>query len=220
MGKKYVNDRNLFIVASSTAFLPKRLPIRGYAGHTGRMDVIIRSIIACAGGDYSFYGLLCGRENDGVCPAIIVDDCSRLPLDIGEHELVSKLVKGDSAILDVEPVSIEHLAWSLSKKDYRFVLLEETGRGLCQRSVVGILGSGAALAFLLGGHLGFPEVILRVFRRYRILRVNVGPYSFHTSNVVLLLRYVLDVGLQGFCEGLKAPVERDYNGEPEEYSVK
>ena len=212
MGGTYIlAATSVFVVVSPTAYIPTHFHIRGYAGHTGRMDVLIRSMASCAGGNFSFYGLLCGKEEiPGSCPAIIVEDCSSLPLGVDEHELVKSLLGDKLDWARIETIDVEHLVWRLYKR-FPLIIFDENGLNLCGRHIVSILEGRSGFTFFLGGHTGFPEEVYRIILRYKPLRISVGPISLHTSNVIILARYIFEVGLGSFCENLKSFVKGEYH---------
>ncbi|MCE4617547.1 MAG: hypothetical protein F7C32_03070 [Desulfurococcales archaeon] len=211
---------SVFLVASPTAYIPTRFHLRGYAGHTGRMDVLIRSIISCAGGSYSYYGLLCGKEKGtGLCPAIIVEDCSRVPVKVEEHDIVKGILDGSLAWARLETIDVEHLVWRLSKEKFSFIMLDEHGTRICDKHPGNPLVKKQGLVFFLGGHTGFPESLHRVISRYKPSKISVGPISLHTSNVVIVVRYIFEIGLRGFCEDFESLIKGGSNGYTEQRGV-
>ncbi len=196
--------RHVIIVYSDTAFLKEKIPIKGYAGHTGRLDVIIRSLIASSTLDETcFTGLLGGLDRFN--PQYIYSGGPSLYRNASERELFQLLYrcflrKSACGNLEIGSISIEYLANIVRKKGFNTIYLTEDGVDLCES--LGLLKRGSNL-FLLGGHRDIPVEVLEIWS-LDMHKMSIGSIPLHTSHVVYFISTIMNRLKKGFkpCPGL------------------
>ncbi|MEB3758551.1 MAG: hypothetical protein GSR87_01630 [Desulfurococcales archaeon] len=178
--------------------------MKGYAGHTGRLDVIIRSLIASSTLDEAcFIGLLGGL--DRFDPQYIYSGDPSLYRNASERELFQLvyrcfLRKSACGNLEIGSISIEYLANIVRKKGFNTIYLTEDGVDYCES--LGLLEGGGNL-FLLGGHRDIPLEVLEIWGS-DTHKMSIGPIPLHTSHVIYFISTIMNRLKKGFkpCPGL------------------
>ncbi|MCX8195748.1 MAG: hypothetical protein N3F67_01495 [Acidilobaceae archaeon] len=174
-----------YVIVSPTG-ATKPFALRGYAGSSGRLDVVARCIIASSiEPSAAVYALLLGPPNPPkllVAPAGCCAGLRELEL---MADMSRALKRGEGEWLHVRDQGLEELLGWLSR-DHEIVLLEERGKNaLLYRELV--LGRKA---MFLGSHLDMPPEALSLVRRYAKASVSVGPRSLHADHVVAFLAWL------------------------------
>jgi len=176
----------VYVVVSPTARTSPDWPPRGYAGPSGRLDVIARAALAAAEAEPGSVvaGVLLGPPNP---PVTLLVGSSCVGTGVGDRgvmevfrRLMARGTMGDCIALRAGPDWLLH---TLARLGYEIYILGEGGVDVSE--VPGILEGRAA--FIAGAHLDPPEWVLRLARRYARATVSVGPKSLLTSHVIAFL---------------------------------
>jgi tRNA (pseudouridine54-N1)-methyltransferase len=180
----------LFVVVSPTG-VTGGFRLRGYAGSSGRLDVIARCILVsqlCP--RCGFIGVLLGPPRPPrvlvVKPGVVFRSERHVVV-----ELARVLERGSTEYMEVLDVGFEWLVNVIGRSGFRHVLLKEDGRSAFKDPG---LVSGRA-AFYLGSHVDMPDWAEALVRRSGAISVSLGPLSVHTEHAmlaVLLLRGELE----------------------------
>ncbi|MEN2999583.1 MAG: hypothetical protein ABDH61_03315 [Acidilobaceae archaeon] len=174
-----------YVIVSSTG-VTRPFSLRGYAGASGRLDVIARSILALSLEPSSLlYALLLGPPGP---PKVIVAPPSCC-IGLTELEIMAEisraLKRGEGDWVQVREQGAEELLYQLSKQ-YELVLLEERGRNaLKERWLI-----AGRKAMILGSHVDMPPEVLALARRYARASISVGPRSLHADHVIAFLAWL------------------------------
>ncbi len=176
----------LYIVVSPTARTDASWPPRGYAGPSGRLDVVARAAVASLSIERAaaFAGLLLGPPRPPVA-VLASGECveaaggERGVMEAFRRLLMGRRVGGCMAL----PWGAERLLHEARRLGFRVYTLEEGGADVSR--VPGALRGRAA--FLAGAHLDPPPGVLALARRLSEARVSVGPRSLLTSHVLAFL---------------------------------
>ncbi|MEB2835770.1 MAG: hypothetical protein GSR80_001299 [Desulfurococcales archaeon] len=186
----------VYVVVSPTARTAPDWPARGYAGPSGRLDVLARAALAAVEAEPGsvFAGVLLGPPRPPgillVSRACIAGAASeRGVMEVFRRLLSGKRIGGCEALW--EPP--ERLFHELGRRGYRVYILEEGGVDVSR--VPGALEAGAA--FVAGAHLDVPPEVLSAARRYSQARVSVGPRSLLVSHVIAFLGVARTARLYG-----------------------
>jgi len=182
-----------FLVVSATARTTPDYPIRGYAGPSGRLDVIARSILAsmtCR--ETLFIALLLGPPNPPKTLIYHSDKCTFKSERMVMME-IKRAYLSKSKCLEVEEWGIDEIVYNLVKSGFEIVMLREDGVDVsrARRALIG------RKVYVLGSHVDVPSDIERGVSRYVEYRVSIGPRSVYTSHAILYIlwaRRVLSLG--------------------------
>jgi tRNA (pseudouridine54-N1)-methyltransferase len=176
----------VYIVVSPTARTSPDWPSRGYAGPSGRLDVIARTVLAALEAEPGSVvaGVLLGPPNPPITMIIGAPCIEGDPGERGVMEVFRRLLKrgavDECTALRAGP---EWLLHAVKRLGYSIYILEEGGLDIAE--VPWALEERAA--FLAGAHLDPPGWVLGIARRYARASISVGPRSLLTSHVVALL---------------------------------
>lgn len=173
------------MIVSSTG-VTRPFSLKGYAGASGRLDVVARSILALSlEPSASLYALLLGPPSP---PKVVVAPpscCLGLTEPDVMAEISRALKRGEGNRLAVREQGAEELFYQLSKQ-YELVLLEERGRNaLRERELI-----AGEKAMVLGSHVDMPPDIAAIAKRYAVASVSVGPRSLHADHVIAFLAWL------------------------------
>jgi len=168
---------NLYIIVSQTARTLPLWPPRGYAGPSGRLDVIARAFLAVQEGSQALAILLGPPEP----PKTLHYDPARCKLRSERHAMqeIARALLGRHTCLRPDPRSPEQILHDEAKKR-GLILLHENGDPDPPPP-----GS----AYLLGAHIDPPEDIMGRARRLSRATVRIGPYKYHTSHVIAYVEW-------------------------------
>ena len=198
-----------YMVVSHTARTDDKFPLRGYAGPSGRLDVIARSLVAASLTRGSvFIASLLGPPDP---PKLLVFRGCGIASERAAMLEIRKLLGGRGSgcglLLDCWP---EEAIAAAKRAGYRVVVLDEGGADI---SRVRAALEGKAL-FVLGPHVDPPRDLWRKIIRLSDYVVSIGPVSLHTSHVILYLAWARGVLVGGGLRALKSGGEQgqDHSG--------
>ena len=180
--------RHAFIVVSPTARTDTSYPLRGYAGASGRIDVVAVSMIASSSlEDSMFMGVLLGPPSPPL--TIFTTPGCRPPKS--ERGAVSwirvAVAKGSYECLRTARIGLLDAASMLVREGFRLVVLSEDGIDFPKAQIL-----GGKTAFILGSHVDIPEHLMsELYSVARPVKASVGPRSLHSSHVILLVSWLL-----------------------------
>ena len=188
----------LYIVVSPTARTSPDWPARGYAGPSGRLDVVARALAAALTAEptAAAAGVLLGPPRP---PVTVIVDSTCVEPGSWEREVMN-LIRGlllgrPRGRCEAIREGLEWLLLRARRLGFRVYLLSEGGRDLA--CLPGVTRGRAA--FVAGAHLDLPRGELAVAKRYSAAEVSVGPKSLLTSQVFAFLG--LARRLEGSLEG-------------------
>ncbi len=199
-----MNNRNIFdsystiyVVISKTARTVPDFPIRGYAGPSGRLDVIARSVaslfsVSKKGRDL-FIAVLLGKPYP---PKFFLIDKKCIEKNVSEKSIMRLL-----RILLSKPEykgcknfyvnSLKELFNIINELNFRLILLEESGTDI--EEFVDLLNKDK-IAFILGSHVDIPDYIKEVIKKLGAISVSIEAKSLLTSHVILYIAYLRALG--------------------------
>ena len=190
----------VYVVISPTARTDGNYLAKGYAGPSGRLDVVARSYLAISESSFKFYALLLGPPR---APRILLapSECrSKVSSERSFMVEASKALRGLDSCFKVIEGGVETLSYILSKETSSVLLLREEG-GDVSRHLRELCGDRPA--FIAGSHIDPPEDVARYIERsLKPVKVSVGPLSLHTDHVFGYIS-LLRIGREN-CRGLKA----------------
>ncbi|MCE4599418.1 MAG: hypothetical protein F7C81_04380 [Desulfurococcales archaeon] len=173
--------KQAFLVVSSTARTAPDYPDRGYAGPSGRLDVIARSLLASiiARGTL-FIALLLGPPDPPKTLVASSDECRLYSERMAMLE-IKRAYMGKSKCIKLLKKDLEELIHELVKGGSEIVMLREDG--------VDISKVREALygrkVYVLGAHIDMPSEIDKIISRYVKYKVSIGPISVYTSHAII-----------------------------------
>ncbi len=174
----------LFVTVSSTG-VTSRFRLRGYAGSSGRLDVIARCILALQ--PYShcgFIGVLLGPPRP---PRVLIMRSPGSTVFRSEKQVMVEIARalehGSTEYMRVLDVGFERLVHVIGKNGFKHVLLKEDGVNVFRNPSL-IVGR---TAFYLGSHVDMPDWAEEVVRRSGAIKVSIGPRSVHAEHVILAI---------------------------------
>jgi len=168
---------NLYIIVSPTARTLPLWPPKGYAGPSGRIDVIARAFLAVEEGSQALAILLGPPEP----PKTLHYDPAKCKLRSERqavHEIARALL-GKGSCVRLDPRSPEQVLHEEAKRRGLILLGEEGDPG----------ATPGGKAYLLGAHLDPPEDIMEKARRIAEATVRIGPNRYHTSHVIAFVEW-------------------------------
>ena len=191
-----MEPRAVYIVVSPTARTEADFPLKGYAGPSGRLDVIARSYLALWEEGSLFQAMLLGGPRG---PSLLTVPWSCRSRVRSEKSFVLeyvRAVKGSSSCMSLEgldePLSLFR---RLKRRGYRLIYLHEEGEDVSRSRDV----CSDNVAFVAGSHIDVPERIHRflVSASHRILSISRSR-SYHTDHVIAYIS-----SLRTCCKTLK-----------------
>ncbi|BAA79775.1 conserved hypothetical protein [Aeropyrum pernix K1] len=176
---------SLYVVISPTGRTDGNIPARGYAGPSGRLDVIARAYNAILEPNATLAALLMGGP---LPPRLLIAPLSCKDIVRSERSFMieaSRALRGRRSCFTVNDEGVEALA-SLLRRFKPRILLAEKGGDIS--SHWGEMCSSSP-TFIAGSHLDPPHGLIKHLERSLggFLRVSVGPLSLHTDHVFLLV---------------------------------
>lgn len=175
------NSRIIYIVISPTARTDGKIPVKGYAGPTGRLDEIARDILSLRNEGSLLIASLLGPPNP---PKTLFYQSQTCRL-VSERQVITEIKKafdGKSTCVRLHPLPPEDLLAIIRKQGYRVVLLTEIGSEK-------IPIHADKIAYLMGSHIDIPDELLKVLEKYVEIKASIGPLSYQTSQVIAYLEW-------------------------------
>jgi len=186
-----------FLVVSPTAVTAPDYPARGYAGQSGRLDVVARAAIAASMEEgYLFLGLLLGPPRPPVTLALTSDCVTPTLSERGVMEVFRRLLSGrDLGSCRALELGLEDLLSASKAEGIPVVYLHEEG---VDASKAPEAFAGRKL-YIAGSHIDIPEELESKIRLQASYVVSVSPKPLLVSHVIL---YVVEArrncrGFQG-----------------------
>ena len=170
-----------YVIVSATAATEPSFPPRGYAGPSGRLDVVARAMVAPLHAEPSAValGVLLGPPRPPVTVAG-TRGCLGGRERSAMHAIRRALAGEPPSGCWAGRVGVDYVMHKLAKNGFRIVLLKEDGEDLA--------GLWEALhgrrAYVAGSHVDIPEDQERLIMRYAEFKVSLGPVSLLTSHAL------------------------------------
>ena len=182
--------KRIFVVISPTAKYPQR-PVRGIAGSTGRLDVILRSALAALG-----YGLAVRRDS----------------IFIGYAAQTSTVIEIWGSEVEYMPDSEVELFKMLCSRCRGFYVksmnlkeFKSHVSALCRGTCIYLKEDGIPienidlgtlvepLCFFLGAHVDIDEYMEKELGLNSMMRVSLGGISYMTYQCIIIMNRILDL---------------------------
>jgi len=187
--------RRAFIVKASQARTAPDFSLRSIASTSGRLDVVLRSIISafktCDGirENVDFYAILTGPPNPPV--QLWISGMEKPEIPENEIELatiIKRLLAGETIKgYHISKASFEKTILSLMKQYYIFYL-HENGEDIRKTHF-----KPGSYAFVLGDHVGLPLSDERFLEKLKVKKISLGPISYLTSQCITIVNNELDL---------------------------
>lgn len=186
-----------FLVVSRTGRTSLDFPPKGYAGHSGRLDIVARSMAAAFSSEEflertEFTAVLLGPPS----PPLVITVRGRLlrgPMTLESHgqKVLFDALRGaaDSYVDVIRQDPLEYARHLLSERRYAPVILSETG--VPARPFFEALRDGARLAFLLGTREDPPEEFVELFKRMGAVALSYPGGRYFASQCVFYTQYLI-----------------------------
>lgn len=168
----------VYIVYSPTAVTSPDYPSRGYAGPSGRLDVLARSMLAVEPG--SLLVLVPAGPPRGETLLAYDPRSCRVRSERQAMEEIRRALQGREGCVAPLDLGLERLLL-LSSKSHELVLLREDGTPGPRRP--------RGRAYVLGSHVDLPGEVEAMVLRYSAGVESLGPKSYHTSHVIAYLEW-------------------------------
>ena len=178
-----IKPDRIYIIISPTARTDFQYPAKGYAGPSGRIDEIARSILSLTRPSSLIIAILMGPPNP---PVTIIYYRKPSCIFMSEREVVYSIRKApkDSTCIRIEYISARDIVSLLAGMGYKIMLLSEQGVDISE-----LKPKMPRLAFLLGAHVDIPKHIIEDVEGYIVNRVSIGPLSYQASQVIAYLEW-------------------------------
>lgn len=187
----------VFLIVSPTGRTsPDNIPPRGYAGPSGRLDVVARAFEAVVEDGALAAAVLLGPPEP---PITVIADTgcrARLRGERGFIEGYLRALRSESSCPRVfRGVGLRDVL-SLASRTHRIVYLREGGVDVMEGRVLEAICSKAL--FVLGSHIDIPPGEESVVRSYTDLEISLGPISYHTEHAIA---FIEALRLSSTCPG-------------------
>ncbi len=180
---------NLFAVQSRTARIDGRIPVRGYAGHTGRLDVVVRSMLASLlRRGNCFIGIIGDEPKEKVFIATGLPPRVSSERDLFLYLMKCREKKECSSIHWVD-LGSQYVFNKVFKRGFTFYYLSEEGEDYCSYEK-NLKPHGNV--FILGSHVDVSPRFAGIIRGYSPRSISIGPVSMHTSHVIVYISTILE----------------------------
>jgi tRNA (pseudouridine54-N1)-methyltransferase len=190
---------SIYVIISPTAKTSPEFPLRGYAGPSGRLDVVARAVAA-------LFSLL-RFENDCVIPIllgppnppktlVIRRNCiNGIPSERAIMNLLRLLLlKGSYRECLALNYDVERVLFSIKKNKFKVIYLSENGDDLEDHLDMII---SRKVAFILGSHIDIPQSLEKQITKVTDKIIRVERKSLLTSHVILFISYLRLLKNQG-----------------------
>ncbi len=190
--KQFLEDKlkykkTIYIIVSPTSITSGKIPLKGYAGATGRLDEIARSFASITHSDSLGIAYLLGPPSP---PLQLTYDPEQCATDTTERGIMSEIRKAymnRRSCIKRWRAPLEFSLHSLKKYKYLIYLLSEEGEDL---EAVKLSGR---VVLLLGSHVDIPASVIEGIERLVDLKTSIGPLSYQASQVIAYLEYAKGV---------------------------
>ena len=179
--------KTIYIIVSPTGITSGRIPPKGYAGATGRLDEIARSFSSITHNSSLGIAYLLGPPSP---PLQLIYDPGKCATDTTERGIMNEIRKAyvnKRSCIRLWRIPLEFTLHILKKYQYLVHLLSEEGEDL----EAGKLSGRAVL--LLGSHVDIPAGVMESIGRLVDLKASIGPLSYQASQVIAYLEYTKGV---------------------------
>ena len=173
----------IYIIVSPTARTDTDYPLRGYAGPSGRIDEIARSMVSIARGKSLLIAVLLGPPNP---PVTIVYGYREGCMFSGEREAIQhirKSMQGKSRCIERHDIGVRDVVSIISRAGFETILLAEDGEDISELPRI------KPRAYLLGAQIDIPEHIINDIGNYIDAKASIGPLSYQSSQVIAYLEW-------------------------------
>jgi len=186
-----------YIIVSTKGHTLPDFPLKGYASHSGRLDIIARSIVALFNKPRANRKLTLILLGPPSLPLIATIDGASLRNSLWSENdglnILLKALRGESAEYLEIVRSANPISWltDFLKKRHNCVkvYLSEKGDDIHQK--ISVLRNSRCILVLLGAKEDPPSEYARVFLEENGYMLKLGPRSYLTSHCIVYLEYLL-----------------------------
>ncbi len=182
----------IYLMISPTARTSPDFPLRGYAGPSGRLDVIARSITTLLSlpkfEDELFLSVLLGPPKPPKALFVTRSCVSGRPSEKSLMEIFRKLLlvneyKGCLAL----SLSPEEVITIIKRNEFKLIYLYEKGEDISDNLN---LITDKKVAFITGSHVDLPEDLNRFLKKVKAKEISLGPKSLLLSHALFYVHYL------------------------------
>lgn len=190
--KQFLEDRvkykkTIYMIISPTGITSGKIPLKGYAGATGRLDEIARSFSSITHSDSLGMAYLLGPPSP---PLLLIYDPEGCATDTAERGIMNEIRKAymnKRSCIRYWRIPLEYALHILKRYQYLLYLLSEDGGDLEAVKL------SRKTVLLLGSHVDIPARIMESIARLLDLKASIGPLSYQASQVIAYLEYAKGV---------------------------
>ena len=190
--KRFLEDKlkykkTIYVIVSPTGITSGRIPAKGYAGTTGRLDEIARSFCSIIHNSSLGIAYLLGPPSPPLQLVYDPEECATDTTERGIMNEIRKAYMNKRSCIRQWRISLEFTLHALKKYRYLIYLLSEEGEDLEAAKLSG------RIVLLLGSHIDIPASIIESIGRLVDLKASIGPLSYQASQVIAYLEYAKGV---------------------------
>ena len=163
------------------------IPVKGYAGVTGRLDEIARdfvSIIHSSSGVISYLG---GPPNPPRLLLYAPRICNKkIDAESKVMDEIRLLYLGKRSCIKSVNIDLNHLFSLMKKRGFKTIYLTEDAGDYDER----ILDKSL---LVMGAHIDIPLIIFNQINEFIELRMRIGPLSYQASQVISYIEFLKEV---------------------------
>lgn len=178
MKPELANYSQVYIIYSPTAVTTPEYPSKGYAGPTGRLDVLARAALAVEPGSLLIL-VPAGPPRGETLLAYDPASC-RITSERQAMEELRRALAGRGDCVSLIDYSFERVLF-LASKTHELVYLREDGDPGPHRA--------RGRTYVLGSHVDLPAEVEAMVLRYAGSVESIGVRSYHTSHVIAYLEW-------------------------------
>jgi len=185
-----------FVINSNTAVTEfKDEQLRSLSSLTGRLDVIIRSLLAAltwregVRRNVSFYAVLNGPPKPPLTVEVNGYAIKRLPLsEVDVAKLIYRCVKEEVEGVKVKRIGLKDVLISLKDRGYTLIYLKEEGRDVNGYR----FEADGKYCFIVGDQIGLRRPEEEILEKVGVTKLSIGPLSYLSSHCIIYLNALLD----------------------------
>ncbi|RLE65405.1 MAG: hypothetical protein DRJ47_05315 [Thermoprotei archaeon] len=184
-----------FVIKSYTAVTAPTFSLKSPATTGGRLDVIIRSILAAFSSpkglrkNIIFYSILAGPPNP---PITLEFNGEKMNMIFQSEEEVAKIILESMKGCEIDGVrafkaDLNEVLRTLSLRNYNIFYLHEEGTPIKCSDIQG----DEKKCFVLGDQLGLSPSDEKIVSKYMRKKISLGPLSYLSSFCVITILYII-----------------------------
>ncbi len=178
----------IYLIVNIKGITAGKIPLKGYAGTTGRLDEIARDFMAI---HHPSSGGIAYLEGPPTPPLLLLYSPSKCNFQFKNERIIineiRKIYQGKRSCVNSLSLDFRDLISQAIKEGYHIVLMSEKGKDLKIKSLKD------KNLFLMGAHIDIPDKLMNQIRGLIHMKISIGPLSYQASQVIAYLEYVKEV---------------------------